>query len=130
MKYYRMALILGILSAFLVVSSFFYFSYTRNALAKNQSKLQTILTTNAQRKDYVKKMESIKSHSQKLIALTREGTTEINYEIVLTDHDVKNLLSKVASTYSDKIFFLDRGSIESKPTGLTVTLKGFKMGGQ
>jgi hypothetical protein len=130
MKYYRIALISGLLSAFLLVSSFFYYSYTRNTELNNQSKLQTIPATNAQRRDYVKKMESIKSQSQKLIALSREGTTEVNYEIVLTDHDVKNLLSKVASTYSDKFFFLDKGTIESKPTGITVTLKGFKMGGQ
>jgi len=130
MKYYRMALILGITSALLVVSSYFYYSYTRKTVESNQAKLQTILTANTQRGGYVRKMESIKSHSQKLIALTREGTMEINYEIVLTDHDVKNLLSKVASTYSDKIFFLDKGSIESSPTGITVNLKGFKMGGQ
>jgi len=130
MKYYRMAVILGIISAFSIVSSYFYYSYTGKAVANNQAKLQTILATNAQRKDYVRKMESIKSHSQKLIALTREGTTEIDYEIVLTDHDVKSLLSKVASTYSDKIFFLDKGAIESSPAGITVSLKGYKMGGQ
>lgn len=130
MKYYRMAVILGIISAVSIVSSYFYYSYTGKVMANNQARLQAILATNAQRKDYVRKMESIKSHSQKLIALTREGTTEIDYEIVLTDHDVKSLLAKAASTYSDKIFFLEKGAVESSPAGITLSLKGYKMGGQ
>jgi hypothetical protein len=130
MRYYKIALISGILSALLVVSSFFYYCYSMTEVNNNSTKLETILATNAQRKEYVKKMEAIKAYSQKLITLSREGTAEVNYEIILTDHDVKNLLSKVSSTYSNKLFFLDKGTIESTPSGITVTLKGFKMGGQ
>jgi hypothetical protein len=130
MRYYRIALISGIISAFLVVSAFSYYCYSRTEVNNNRTKLEAILATNAQRKDYVKKMEAIKAYSQKLIALSHEGTAEVNYEIVLTDHDVKKLLSEVTSTYSSGLFFLDKGTIESTQAGITVTLKGFKMGGQ
>jgi hypothetical protein len=94
----------------------------------NQTKLQAILAANEQRKDYYKKIEAIKAYSSKLIALSRERKTNVDYEIILTDHDVKKLLSKVASTYSDGFFFLDKGTIESTQSGITVTMKGFKVG--
>jgi hypothetical protein len=128
MRYFKIALIIGIMSTLLVTSSFSYYRFTQMEVKNNQTKLQAILAANDQRKDYGDKIKAIKAYSSKLIALSRERKTNVDYEIVLTDHDVKRLLSKVASTYSDGFFFLDKGTIESNQSGITVTMKGFKLG--
>ena len=128
MRYYKAALIIGIMSMFAVTLSYSYYRFTEMEVKNNQTKLQAILAANEQRKDYYKKIEAIKAYSSKLIALSRERKTNVDYEIILTDHDVKKLLSKVASTYSDGFFFLDKGTIESTQSGITVTMKGFKLG--
>jgi hypothetical protein len=128
MRYFKIALIIGIMSTLLVTSSFSYYRFTQMEVKNNQTKLQAILAANDQRKDYGYKIKAIKAYSSKLIALSRERKTNVDYEIVLTDHDVKRLLSKVASTYSDGFFFLDKGTIESNQSGITVTMKGFKLG--
>jgi hypothetical protein len=128
MRYYKAALIIGIMSMFAVTLSYSYYRFTEMEVKNNQTKLQAILAANEQRKDYYKKIEAIKAYSNKLTALSRERKTNVDYEIILTDHDVKKLLSKVASTYSDGFFFLDKGTIESTQSGITVTMKGFKLG--
>jgi hypothetical protein len=128
MRYYKAALIFGIMSMFAVTLSYSYYRFAEMEVKNNQTKLQAILAANEQRKDYYKKIEAIKAYSSKLIALSRERKTNVDYEIILTDHDVRRLLSKVASTYSDEFFFLDKGTIESTQSGITVTMKGFKLG--
>ena len=128
MRYYKAALIIGIMSMFAVTLSYSYYRFAQMEVKDNQTKLQAILAANQQRIDYGKKIEAIKACSSKLIALSRERKTNVDYEIILTDHDVKRLLSKVASTYSDGFFFLDKGTIESTQSGITVTMKGFKLG--
>jgi hypothetical protein len=128
MRYYKAALIFGIMSMFAVTLSYSYYRFAQMEVKNNQTKLQAILAANEQRRDYGKKIEAIKACSSKLIALSREHKTNVDYEIILTDHDVKKLLSKVASTYSDGFFFLDKGTIESTQSGITVTMKGFKLG--
>lgn len=128
MRRYKIALFIGVMSSVLVISAFSYYRVTAMQAQYNRTKLESILAANRQREDYTRKMEAIKSYSSKLIALSRERNTNVDYEIVLTDHDVGALLSKVKSTYSDGLFFLEKGTIESTPSGITLTMKGFKLG--
>ncbi len=128
MRYYRVALTIGIISAVLVTSSFAYYIHTARKVTYNRTKLEAILSANSHRKDYVKKIESIKAYSSKLIALSHERNTNVDYEIILKDYDVKNLFSEVASTYKNDMFFLDKATVESTSAGITVTMKGFKLG--
>jgi hypothetical protein len=130
MRYFRIAMTIGILSTMLVTFAFSYYLYTMRDVKFKHTKLEAILTANAQRKDYVNKIESIKAYSSKLITLSHERGADIDYEIVLTDHDVKKLFSEVASTYSEGMFFLDKAIVESTSAGITVNMKGFKLGGR
>lgn len=128
MRYYKIALAVGIISAVLVTSSFAYYLYTAKEAKFSRTKLEAILATSAQRKKYVKKIESIKAYSSKLITLSQEHAINVDYEITLKDHDVKNLFSQVASTYADDMFFLEKATVESTSAGITVDMKGFKLG--
>ncbi len=129
MRYYRLALTIGIISAMLVISSFTYYVHAAREIAFNQAKLGAILATYEQRKQYVKKIESIKAYSAKLITLSHERGINVDYEITLTDHDVKKLFSEVASTYAQDMFFLEKAIVTSTSSGITVSMKGFKIGG-
>ena len=129
MRYYRLALTIGIISALLVISSFAYYIHAAREVTFNRTKLEAILATNEQRKLYVKKIESIKAYSAKLITLSHERGINVDYEITLTDHDVKKLFSEVASTYAQDMFFLEKAIVTSTSSGITVNMKGFKLGG-
>ncbi len=129
MRYYRLALIMGIISAVLVISGFAYYVHAAREITFNQAKLGAILATSEQRKQYVKKIESIKAYSAKLITLSHERGINVDYEITLTDHDVKKLFSEVASTYAQDMFFLEKAIVTSTSSGITVSMKGFKLGG-
>jgi hypothetical protein len=129
MRYYRLALTMGIISAVLVISGFAYYVHAAREITFNQAKLGAILATSEQRKQYVKKIESIKAYSAKLITLSHERGINVDYEITLTDHDVKKLFSEVASTYAQDMFFLEKAIVTSTSSGITVSMKGFKLGG-
>jgi len=129
MRYYRIALTIGIISAVLVVSCFAYYIQAARDVTFNRTRLEAILATNEQRKQYVKKIESIKAYSTKLITLSHERGITVDYEITLTDHDVNKLFSQVASTYAQDMFFLEKAIVTSTSSGITVSMKGFKLGG-
>jgi hypothetical protein len=129
MRYYRLALTIGIISAVLVVSGFTFYIHASREVTFSRSKQEAILATNEQRKQYVKKIESIKAYSAKLITLSHERGINVDYEITLTDHDVKKLFSEVASTYAQDMFFLEKAIVTSTSSGITVSMKGFKLGG-
>ena len=129
MRYYRLAMTIGIISALLVILCFAYYIHAAREVNFNRTKLEAILAANEQRKQYVKKIESIKAYSSKLITLSHERGIDVDYEIVLTDHDVKKLFSEVASTYAEDMFFLEKAIVTSTSSGITVSMKGFKLGG-
>jgi acetolactate synthase regulatory subunit len=129
MRYYRLALTIGIISAMLVLSSFAYYIHAAREINFNRTKLERILATIEQRKQYVKKIESIKAYSAKLVNLSHQRGINVDYEITLTDHDVKKLFSEVASTYAEDMFFLEKAIVTSTSSGITVSMKGFKLGG-
>lgn len=128
MRYYRAAIILGIISVFLITSAFLYYrSAVRNVSLQND-RLSSTLSAADQRRDYGRKIEAIKKENAKLIALSRERGTNVDYEITLTDHDLSRLMKEIASTYSGGMFFLEHAALESTSAGITVTMKGFKLG--
>jgi hypothetical protein len=129
MRYYRIALTIGIISALLVVCCFAYYINSSREVTYTRSRLEAILAANEQRKQYVTKIESIKAYSAKLITLSHERGINVDYEIVLTDHDVKKLFSEIASTYAEDMFFLEKATVTSTSSGITVSMKGFKLGG-
>jgi hypothetical protein len=129
MRYYRLALTIAIISALLLISSFAYYIQASREVTFSRSKLEAILATNEQRKQYVKKIESIKAYRAKLITLSHERGINVDYEITLTDHDVKKLFSEGASTYAQDMFFLEKAIVTSTSSGITVSMKGFKLGG-
>jgi hypothetical protein len=129
MRYYRFALTISIISAMLVISCFAYYIHATREVTFNRTKLEAILAANEHRKQYVKKIESIKAYSAKLITLSHERGVNVDYEITLTDHDVKKLFSEVASTYAEDMFFLEKAIVTSTSSGITVSMKGFKLGG-
>jgi hypothetical protein len=129
MRYYRLALTIAIISALLLISSFAYYIQASREVTFSRSKQEAILATNEQRKQYVKKIESIKAYSTKLITLSHERGINVDYEITLTDHDVKKLFSEVAATYAQDMFFLEKAIVTSTSSGITVSMKGFKLGG-
>lgn len=129
MRYYRTALTVGIISGIMVKSSFIFYVHSTRDVRFNQTKLAAIMSNNDQRRQYVKKIESIKAYSSKLINLSREKGINVDYEITLTDHDVKRLFSEVASTYEQDMFFLEKATVISTSAGISVSMKGFKLGG-
>lgn len=129
MRYYRTALTVGIISGIIVISSFIFYVHSTRDVRFNQTKLAAIMSTNDQRRQYVKKIEAIKAYSSKLINLSREKGINVDYEITLTDHDVKRLFSEVASTYEQDMFFLEKATVISTSAGISVSMKGFKLGG-
>lgn len=129
MRYYRTALTVGIISGIMVISSFIFYVHSTRDVRFNQTKLAAIMSANDQRRQYVKKIESIKAYSSKLITLSREKGINVDYEITLTDHDVKRLFSEVASTYEQDMFFLEKATVISTSAGISVSMKGFKLGG-
>jgi hypothetical protein len=129
MRYYRLALTMGVISALLVICCFAYYIHASREVTFTRSKLEAILAANEQRKQYVRKIESIKAYSAKLITLSHERGINVDYEVVLTDHDVKKLFSEVASTYAEDMFFLEKATVTSTSSGITVSMKGFKLGG-
>lgn len=128
MRHYRTAIILGIISILLISMSFFYYHTSVRDVSLQRIKLSSILSATEQRKDYGRKIEAIKAGSSKLIALSREQGTTIDYQIALTDHDLSRLMREVASTYSGGMFFLENAVVESTSAGITVSMKGFKLG--
>jgi len=129
MKYYRTALAVGIISSLLVISSFIYYVHSARVVQFKTNKLTTILAADEQRGQYVKKIESIKAYSSKLITISHERGIHVDYDITLTDHDVKRLFTEVASTYEHDMFFLDKAVVTSTSAGITVSMKGYKLGG-
>jgi hypothetical protein len=129
MRYYRAALIMGIIGALMMVAGFTYYLHTAREVRYNRTKLEAILQAGAQRREYVRKIESIRASSSKLITICRDRGTTVDYEITLTDHDLKKLFSEVSSTYAADMFFLEKATVESTSSGISVSMKGFKLGG-
>ncbi|HDP24456.1 MAG TPA: hypothetical protein ENN34_03335 [Deltaproteobacteria bacterium] len=130
MRYYRTSILIGIISALILGSSFSYYRFTEIETNYNRSKLQTILAMAEDRKVYAEKIDAIKEYSSRLFAISHDHETNVDYEIVLSDHDISRLYSQIRSTYAQGLFFLEQATIESTPSGISLSVKGFKLGDQ
>ncbi len=128
MRFYRLAIILGIISVALISSSYTLYHRSAKQAAINRTTLTAIQADARQRSTYEAKMDAIRAGSSKLITLSGERHTNVEYEIELVDHDLAQLMSEVASTYAGGMFFLEEAVVESTSGGITVTMKGFKQG--
>jgi hypothetical protein len=128
MRYYRLAIIAGIISVALVSSSYTLYHRSAKQAVINRATLTAIQADARQRSTYGAKMDAIRAGSAKLITLSSERHTNVEYEIELVDHDLAQLMSEIASTYAGGMFFLEEAVVESTSGGITVTMKGFKQG--
>ncbi|MGC9323979.1 MAG: hypothetical protein ACP5G0_04435 [Desulfomonilia bacterium] len=128
MRFYRISIFLGVISALLLSASYSYYRFTDIEVRYNRSRLQTILAMAEDRKVYAEKIDAIKEYSNRLFTLSHDRETTVDYEIVLSDHDIARLFSQIMSTYSQGLFFLDKATIESTPSGISLAVKGFKLG--
>lgn len=129
MKYFRKALIFAITSAVVLVASFAYYLVEAVDVKAQGSRLASIREQSEQRRQYLRKIESIKLAKDRLVRLAGDGATEVDYSIVLVDHDLGSLMRRVASTYEGDLFFLENAVVESTSSGISVTMKGFKLSG-
>jgi lipopolysaccharide export LptBFGC system permease protein LptF len=128
MKYYKIAIAIGILSIICISSSFSYYRSTQLQSVYNQKKYQSILKMRSERKMYGDKIEALKDYGKKLIAVSKDRKTNVDYDITLYDHDIDTIRSKIISTYSEGVFFLESATLESGSPGIRLAVKGFKMG--
>ncbi|HOO37554.1 MAG TPA: hypothetical protein PLV78_04520 [Deltaproteobacteria bacterium] len=128
MRYFRVAIIIGVLGILSITTSYYYYRSTQVQLQYNQMKFQTVVKMRSERKMYGEKIDALKEYGKKLIAISKERKTNVDYDITLSDHNLDTLRSKIISTYSEGLFFLERATLESGSSGIRLAVKGFKMG--
>jgi hypothetical protein len=128
MRYFRVAIIIGILGIMSITSSYYYYRSTQVHMQYCQIKFQTVVKMRSERKMYGEKIDALKEYGKKLIAISKERKTNVDYNITLSDHNLDTLRSKIISTYSEGLFFLERATLESGSSGIRLAVKGFKMG--
>ncbi len=128
MRYFTVAIIAGIIGIMSFTSSCYYYRSTQVQAAYNEKKYQTIVEMRSERKIYGDKLEVLKEYGKRLVAVSRERKTNVDYDITLYDHDLDALRSKIISTYRDGVFFLESAIIESGSPGIRLAVKGFKLG--
>lgn len=128
MRYFRVAIIAGLLGIICITSSFYYYRSTQVQAQYNQKKLQTVIKMRSERKMYGEKIGALKEYGKKLVAISKDRKTNVDYAITLSDHNINTLRSKIISTYNEGLFFLESALIESGADGIRLAVKGFKMG--
>ncbi len=129
MRRYRMAVIAGIVGVVLLSASFILFQVSSGELRQNRARLSAVRGESHQFREYRNKISAIKNQSSQLKFLSREADINLDYEIELTNNDLGVLMDEIAKSYSGMIIFLEQAMIESTVEGLTVRIKGFKLGG-
>ena len=128
MKYYTLAIIIGIISIMCTTASYSYYRLAQNQENFYENKYHTIIKMKSERKQYGEKLEALKEHARKLIAISKERKTTVDYDITLYDHDIDALYTKLVSTYNEGLFFLESATISSGSPGIRLAVRGFKMG--
>jgi len=128
MNIFRSAILFGVISILMLASSYYYYRTGQVAEQYQYNKFQAIQSTRGQREAYKDKLDTLKKQSNRIVSLSKEQKTNVDYEILLTDHGIKKLYNKVISTYDQGLFFLESAVIESSPSGISLTVKGFKVG--
>jgi len=128
-RYFKAAVALGLLGALLLTVSVTLHRQSVRNLSREKARLAYLTTMAGQTAVYEEKLESVKKTMPKLELLAAGGSAQIDYEISMTDNDLSRLMEKTRDTYADGIFFLESAVAESTSFGISVTMKGFKLGG-
>ncbi|MBN2298314.1 MAG: hypothetical protein JXM72_06945 [Deltaproteobacteria bacterium] len=128
MRYFKIAIAAGILSIVCITSSYCYYRSSQVQVQHYQKKYQAVVKMRSERKMYGDKIESLKKYGQELVAISKDGKTEVDYDITLCNHNIDALYSQIISTYEEGLFFLESATIESGKSGIRLAVKGFKMG--
>ncbi|MCD6571351.1 MAG: hypothetical protein J7L53_11665 [Deltaproteobacteria bacterium] len=120
-----MALILGLISTILLTATFFFYRYTQAQVQYQYDRFNLIHTKQGDLYQYEKKLKTIIGQRSDKIA--KNITTDIDYEISLKGHDIKELYEKIVSTYQGGLFFLVNATIEAKPSSISLAMRGFKV---
>lgn len=129
MRRYRIAVTAGIISAVLLSLAFILYQASAGELERSRGRLSAIRGESAQLREYHIKIGAIKTQSAQLKFLSRERSINLDYEIELTGNNLAALMDEITKSYSGMIVFLDEAAIESAEGGITVRIKGFKLGG-
>ena len=129
MKDFRKALFVGIASAVVFTASCVFYSMEARDMETQRARLSSITSQDSMRHEYMKKIESVRKATGRLVMMARDRSTDVDYEVTLVDHDLRRLMRQVASTYTGELFFLERAVVESTSSGITVSMKGFKLSG-
>jgi len=129
MRRYRIAVATGIIGVVLLSMAFILYQVSAGELQRSRGRLSALRGESAQLREYQSKIGAIKNQSSQLKFLSREKSINLDYEIELTDNDLTVLMNEITKSYSGMIIFLEEAAIESAEDGITVRIKGFKVGG-
>jgi len=127
MRYLKRSVFIALISALILPLSVFFYRYTDAKAQYQYNRFNTIHNTQKVLYQYEKKLNIIIRQRQKKI--TNNITTNINYEIALKGHGIKELYRKILYTYQGGLFFLVNAEIKSDPHSIHLAMKGFKVGG-
>ncbi len=128
MKLYRMAVILGITSTLILVSSFHYYQSTLIRSEHSEKKYHRIMNSRSERQAYKTRLDTFREQWESLGELSREKSADVSYEINLRPKDFNELSGKIVSTYEHGFFFLKSAVLESNSGGISLSVSGFKRG--
>lgn len=129
MKLFRMAMILGIMSTLILVSSFYYYQSTLIQADLTEKKYHKIMDSRSERQAYKTRLDTFRQRWENLGELSKEKAADVSYEINLRPKDFNELSGKIVSTYEHGFFFLKNAVLECNSGGVSLTMKGFKRGG-
>ncbi len=129
MRTYRLAVVFSTLSMLCLISSCWFYLSERADARYNQAKFTSIMHARAERQVYQEKLDALGMHWKKLGELSGEQTADVSYDITLYPKNFNELREKLASTYAEGFFFLDRAMVQSTPEGVRLAVTGFRMGG-
>ncbi len=129
MKYYRLAVIIGLISTLSLISSFYYYQSTRAKADYFEKKYRAVMSARSEKEAYRARLDSVSLRWASLGRLSKEKTANVNYEITLYPSDFDDLNDKIVSTYDHGFFFLKSGVLERTPEGIKLAVSGFKRGG-
>ncbi len=128
MKHFKRAFLIALLSCMLLPGAFIVFRLSEMQVSYCRHKHETLVRMQHDRQRFEDQMEALRENGKRLIALSRESRTPVDYEIVLEDHALEGIHEKIISTYQDGLFFLTSATLESGPGGILLAVKGYRVG--
>ncbi len=127
MRYLKISILMAVISMVFLPTAFYALRYTNAMAGYEHSRFNTIHKGQSIVYQYEKKFSRIAGQSNSMVPNTI--TTNIDYDIELEGHDIRELYKKILYTYQGGLFFLVDAEIEAKPHSIRLAMKGFKVGG-